>query len=126
MAQAMKGLRLTPKYEDLINMAVPDGLEHIKSPNRNAQCLRNGFVSSQLDGEGMGAMERQQEQASKEPFKEHLLKQIAKHTGANIHDLRNHSHQELLAERVETALHFDIARGDGDDMESLHSLALSI
>ena len=124
MDQAMKGLRLKPKYEDLINVAVSDGLEHIKFVNRNAQFLRNGFVLSQLDGEGMRAIERQQELASKEPFKKHLLKEIAKSTGANIHGLRNDSHQEVLAERVETALHFDIAQGD--DMESLHSLAPSI
>ena len=33
----------------------------------------------------------------------------------------------MRAERIETALHFDIARGDDDDdMESLHSLAPSI
>ena len=36
--------------------------------------LRKGSVLSQLDGEGMRAMERQQEQASKESCKEHLLK----------------------------------------------------
>ena len=46
MAIAMKGLKLKPKYEDLINVAVPDGLEHIKFPNRNAQFLRNCFVLS--------------------------------------------------------------------------------
>ena len=69
MAQTMKGLKLKPKNEDLINVAVSDGLEHIKFPNRNAQFLRNGFVLSQLDGERMRAMERQQELASKEPFK---------------------------------------------------------
>ena len=85
MAQAMKGLKRKPKYEDLINVAVPDGLEHIKFPNRNAQFLRKGFVLSQLDCEGMRAMERQQQLASKEPFKEHVLKEIAKNTGANIH-----------------------------------------
>ena len=74
MAIAMKGLKLKPKYEDLINVAASDGLEQIKVPNRNAQFFRNGFVLSQLDGEGMRAMERQQEQASKESCKEHLLK----------------------------------------------------
>ena len=37
---------------------------------------------------------------------EHLLNEIAKYTGANIHDLRNDSHQELRSERVENALHF--------------------
>ena len=29
MAQGMKGLRLKPPYEQLINVAVPDGLEPI-------------------------------------------------------------------------------------------------
>ena len=48
MAIAMKGLKLKPKYEDLINVAVSDGPEHIKSHNRNALFLRNGFVLSQL------------------------------------------------------------------------------
>ena len=36
MAIAMKGLRLQPTYEQLINVAVSDGLEHMKFPNRNA------------------------------------------------------------------------------------------
>ena len=69
MAVAMQGLNLKPKYEDLISVAVPDGLEHLKFPNRDAHSLRNGFVLSQLDCEGMRAMERQQEQASKESYK---------------------------------------------------------
>ena len=38
-------------------------------------------------------MERQQEQASRESFKTHVLKEMAKNTCANIHDLRNDSHQ---------------------------------
>ena len=44
MAQAMKGLRVRPRYEQLINVAVSDGLEHIKFPNRDASFLRKGFV----------------------------------------------------------------------------------
>ena len=78
--------------------------------------LRNGFILSQLDGEGMRTMERQQELASKEPCKEHLSKQIAKNTGANIHDLRNNSHQEMQAHRVENAVHFDIPHDDDVDV----------
>ena len=73
MSVAMKGLRLKPTYEQLIGVAVPDGLEHIRFPNRNASFLRNGFVLSQLDGEGMRQMERQQEMASKESDEEPLL-----------------------------------------------------
>ena len=120
MAISMKGLRIKPKYEELIGVAVSDGLENIRFPNRDATFLRNGFVLSQLDGEGMRQMERQQEIASKEAYKEHLLKQIAKNTGANIHDLRNDSHKEMRRGRVNSALYFDISQGDGDmgdDME---------
>ena len=86
MAVAMRGLKLKPKYEDLIGVEFPDGLEHIKFPNRDAKFLREGFVLSQLDNEGMRQMGRQQENASKESEKEHVLKEIAKNTGANIHD----------------------------------------
>ena len=35
MANAMRGLRVKPSYEQLINAAVSDGLEQIKFPNRN-------------------------------------------------------------------------------------------
>ena len=69
MAIAMRGLRVKPSYEQLINVAVSDGLEQIKFPNRDASFLRNGFVLSQLDNEGMRQMEKQQEIASKQAFK---------------------------------------------------------
>ena len=100
MAVSMKGLRLKPKYEDLIGVAVSDKLYNIKFPNRDATFLRNGFVLSQLDGEGMRQMQIQQEQASKEAFKESLLKQIAVNTGANLSDLRTNSNSETQTERV--------------------------
>ena len=61
MAVAMKGLKVKPTYEQLIGVAVSDGLEQIKFLNRNATFLRNGFVLSQLDGEGMRVMEDQQQ-----------------------------------------------------------------
>ena len=112
MAQAMRGLKLKCNYADFINVAVSDKLYSAKSPNRDASFLRDGFVMSQLDGEGMRAMERQQELASKESYKDQLLKGIAKNTGANTHDLRNDSHQAMRADRVEKALHFDIPKDD--------------
>ena len=74
MSIAMRGLKLKPNYGDLINVAVSDKLYNIKFPNRDASFLRNGYVMSQLDGEGMRTMERQQEMASKEAYREHLLK----------------------------------------------------
>ena len=112
MPIAMRGLKRKPNYEGLINVAVSDELYNIKPPNRDPQFLRNGYVMSQLDGEGMRTMERQQEFASKEAYKEHISKQIATNTGANIHDLRNDSHQELRTDRVEKAVHFDISQDD--------------
>ena len=60
----MKGLRVRPRYEDLIGVAFSDGLEQIKSPNRDRKFLREGFIMSQLDGEGMRQMELQQEHAT--------------------------------------------------------------
>ena len=78
MTIAIRGLRLKPTYEDLIGTSVSDELYNIKFPNRDSSFLRNGFILSQLDGEGARIMERQQEIASKEAYKEHSLKQIAK------------------------------------------------
>ena len=66
---SMKGLRIKPTYGQLIGVAVSDDLGHIRFPNRNASFLRNCCILSQLDGEGMRQMERQQEIASKEPYK---------------------------------------------------------
>ena len=80
-------------------------------PNRDATFLRNGFVLSQLDGEGMRQMQIQQENASKELFKESLLKQIAVNTGANLSDLRTDSNAKSQTERVTRA----IGKGYGTD-----------
>ena len=66
MAVARRGLRLKPTYEQLIGVAVSDGLGHIKFPKRDASFLRNGFFLSHLDGEGMRAMEMQQQRHIKE------------------------------------------------------------
>ena len=100
MAVAMQGLRLKPTYEYLINVAVSDELYNIKFPNRDATFLREGFIMSQLDGEGMRQMEKQQEMASKQAFKESLLKEIVINTGSNLSDLRSESHQEMRTERI--------------------------
>ena len=108
MAIAIKGLRVRPRYEDLIGVAIDGKLYNVKFPNRSLRFLRNGFVLSQSYGEGMRAMERQQELASKEAYKEHVLKQIARNTGANFSDLRNDSHQEMRTKK--TILHYILIR----------------
>ena len=64
MAISMKGLKLKPNYGDLINVVVSDKSYNVKFRNRSAQFFRNGFVLSQLDGEGAIIMERQHEQAN--------------------------------------------------------------
>ena len=51
-AIAMRGVRVRPQYEDLINVAVSDELYNIKTPNRDAKFLREFLFMSQLDGEG--------------------------------------------------------------------------
>ena len=129
MAIAMQGLKVRRQYEDLIGVAVSDGLGNVKFPNRNASFLRDGFIMSQLDGEGTRIMEKQQEIVLKQAFKEHLFKQIATNTGANIHDSRNDSHQELRTDRVNQALNpnpqfCNIPESD-HEMESMYSLPLS-
>ena len=65
MAIAMRGLKVKPPYEQLIGVESPDGLEQIEFPNRDEKILRDGFIPSQLDGEGMRQMQLQQAQASK-------------------------------------------------------------
>ena len=43
MAISMKGLRLKPKYEDLIGVAVSYKLYNIKYPNRDATFFKKWF-----------------------------------------------------------------------------------
>ena len=74
MTNSIQGLKIKPSYEQLINVAVPDGLENVKLTNRDSTFLRNGFVLSQLDGDGMRVLQLQQEMAPKQAFKESLLK----------------------------------------------------
>ena len=107
MTQAIKGLRLKPKYEDLIGVAASDELRNIKFPNRDAKFLRDGFVLSQLDNEGHREMERQQEMASKEAYKEQLLKQLARNNSDNIshHSFRTANDGDLREQRINNMLH---------------------
>ena len=82
-------------------MAVSDGLENIAFPSRDSTFfLEMALLLSQLDGDGMRAMQLQQEMASKQTFKESLFKFIAINTGSSLHDLRNDSHQELGDDRI--------------------------
>ena len=104
MAIAMRGLRVRPQYEELIGVAKSAGLGNIKLPNRNSKFLRDGFILSQLDGEGTRQMQLQQEKASKQAFKESLSKQIAFNTGSDLSDLRNQNEADLKTETTNQAL----------------------
>ena len=77
MAIAMRGLRAKPSNEQLINVAMPDGLEHIKCPNRDSTFLRNGFILSQPAGDGMRVMEDQQKRHIKEVYMDSAFRSLA-------------------------------------------------
>ena len=106
MANSIKGLRVKPSYEQLIGVAVSDELRNIKFPNRDSKFLRDGFVLSQLDGEGQREMIHQQEMASKEAYKEYLLKQLARNNSDNIsnHSFRTANEGGLREQRINTML----------------------
>ena len=87
-AIAMRGLRIKSTYEDIIGVAKSDELDNVIFPNRGASFsfLRNSFILSQLDGEGMRVMEQQQQMHIKESFKYYLLKQAAVTKRVHIYD----------------------------------------
>ena len=89
MAYAMQGLRLKPTYEQLIGVAVSDGLENVKFPNRNATFLRNGFILSQLDGEGARIMEDQQKRHIKEVYMDSAIRSLASEHGSDNGSVSN-------------------------------------
>ena len=61
----MRELRVRPQYEYLIGVAKSDGLGNIKFPDRGAEFLREGFILSQLDGEGVRPMQLRTARTSK-------------------------------------------------------------
>ena len=79
MAIAVRGLRVKPLYGQLINVAVSDGLEQIKFLNRDAAFLRDGFVLSQLDGDGMRIMENNKKWHLNKHFKKLIKRYCYKH-----------------------------------------------
>ena len=99
MSKAMQGLRVKPSYEQLIDVALSDGLENTKFPNRDATFLRNGFILSQLDGDGMRVMENNKKCHLNKHLKK-VYQNILLNTGANLHDLRSESHQEMGDDRI--------------------------
>ena len=90
------------RNEQLIGVAASDGLEQIKFPNRNAQFLRNGFVLSQLDGEGMRIMEDQQKRHIKEVYMDSALRSLASEHGS-ANSVSNFSFKRAHTQNAATA-----------------------
>ena len=82
MANPMQGLRVKPSYEQLVGVSVSDELENVKFPNRNAEFIREGFVMSQLDGEGARVMEEQQQRHNNEVYMDSALRSLASDRGS--------------------------------------------
>ena len=89
--KAMIGLRLKETYEDLINYLLTDQ-EVIRYPDRYAKQLRESPYLTQLDGEGLGEMQEQQERQFREQQRENTIRQVA--------STSNQSVSQLKAERV--------------------------
>ena len=83
MANSIPGLKVHRQYEDLIGVAVSDDLQNIKFPNRDASFLRNGYVLSQLDGEGMRIMEDQQKRHIKGVYMDSAIRSLASEHGSD-------------------------------------------
>ena len=130
------GLRLKPTYQELIGIALDANAYGVKFPDRSAKQLREGFVLSQLDGEGARFYEAQQQQLEQQQTRELLLRRVAAETGTPIAVARaasaaqqtqtrgvNVIHQGQQTSRAQTAdastgedtVYHDMAAGDDDD-----------
>ena len=128
----MQGLRVKPSYEQLMNVAVSDGLEQIKFLNRDATFLGNGYVLSQLDGDGMRIMEDQQKRHIKEVYMDSALRSLASDRSSDSvsnFSFKSAHTQNTAIERINAMLtesinsrkaeYFDLF---GNDMEPQHEL----
>ena len=85
------GLRKKDTYEELINYLLNDQ-EKINYPNRYAKQLRESPYLTQLDGEGMGEMELQQENKIKEEQRTNTIRQAAATTNQSVSGIRAEMH----------------------------------
>ena len=112
------GLRIKPIYEQLISVALSDDNQNIRFPNRDAKFLREGFELSQLDGFGWEAMQRQQENATNEQYKQALIKQIAVSSGIDASDLRSETDNILRQERIHSMFNTPSSSGSNHSFQS--------
>ena len=83
---ALYGLKKKPTLNDVINEFETEP-NPIKYPHRTATFVRNSFVLSQLNGEGMREMEEQQARQMKEAAKEHAIRNLARNSDDSHADL---------------------------------------
>ena len=96
--KAMLGLRLKDTYEELINYLLTDQ-EVIRYPDRYAKQLRESPYLTQLDGEGLGLMQDQQEKQFKEEQKENVIRQVAGTSTKSVSHLKAEAaHQESFSQ----------------------------
>jgi hypothetical protein len=100
--KAMLGLRKKETYEALINYLLTDQ-EIIRYPDRYAKQLRESPYLTQLDGEGMGEMQEQQERHFKEEQRENTIRQVASTSNQSVSQIKaDIAHRETFSQ-TETA-----------------------
>ena len=86
-ATSIVGLRKKPTYEQLINYILTDQ-DIIRYPDRYAKQLRESPFLTQLDGEGMGDMEAQQEKQFQETYHENVIRQVASTSNKSVSQIK--------------------------------------
>ena len=84
----------------MIPAARSDGLQNIKSPNRDAKFLRDGLILNQLDGEGVRALEQQQQRHMKKVYIDSALKSLA--SNHDNESISNSSFKTAYAQDLQT------------------------
>jgi len=96
--KAMLGLRKKETYEALINYLLTDQ-EVIRYPDRYAKQLRESPYLTQLDGEGLGQMQDQQERQFREQHRENTIRQVASTSNQSVSQVKaDIAHRETFSQ----------------------------
>ena len=111
------GLRKKDTYEELINYLLNDQ-EKINYPNRYAKQLRESPYLTQLDGEGMGEMELQQENKIKEEQRTNTIRQAAATTNQSVSGIRAEMHhRETFSQAAQATPDVTMTANDGSQTD---------
>ena len=112
------GLRKKETYEELVNYLLNDQ-EVIKYPNRYAKQLRESPYLTQLDGEGMGQMELQQENKFKEEQRQNTIRQVASTTTQSASGVRAEMHhRETFSQSTPVGPDATMTANDGSQTDN--------